>query len=99
MQQHFVCQFILGKTVEPEPIPDFTGYGGCPDGWYRYRTRCFQYNGLENGSKNRKNFTDAEEDCKEKGGNLASVYDEYYNCEFIYLFFCREYFKYLRQLV
>jgi len=79
-KQQFICQYVLGNTVDPTPPPaDLPGKGGCPDGWYRYRQRCFEYVGLENESPKRKSFTDAEADCVTKDGNLASIYDEYYN--------------------
>lgn len=78
-KQHFICQYIKGKTASPTPPPpDFTKTGGCQDGWYRYRNRCFLYIGLQKQS-DRKIFIDAENDCSTKGGHLASVYDDFYN--------------------
>ena len=79
VERQIICQWNKdGKPIEPEVIEDYPPGGGCPDNWFRYRNRCFLYNGLTN-AEDRKNFTDAEADCVTKGGHLASVYDEYYN--------------------
>ena len=81
-QRHIVCSWSAdGKPIVPIPVPDLEGNGGCPSGWYRYRKRCFQYVGLENESPNRLSWDDANNDCIKKGGYLASIYDEYYNCK------------------
>nr|XP_015209622.1 PREDICTED: ladderlectin-like [Lepisosteus oculatus] len=42
----------------------------CPPGWVSFANRCFQYIGIE------KTWADAEMDCIELGGNLASVHSE-----------------------
>ena len=69
---------VCPPLLPTPPPPDFSKTGGCQDGWYRYRNRCFLYIGLQKQS-DRKNFIDAENDCSTKGGHLASVYDDFYN--------------------
>lgn len=85
-ERHVICQWSAnGEPIQPDPVEDYPAGGGCPDDgtWYRYRNRCFQYNGLSDSSQ-RKPWSDAEADCISKGGNLASIYDDFYNCKYLY---------------
>ena len=82
-KQQGLCQFMLNEGGAPPPPPsDFDQIGGCPEGWYRYRKRCFQFNGLDSISPDRLGFEAAEAKCVEQGGHLASIYDNYYNCKY-----------------
>lgn len=77
-----IINFEIGApTVQPETQVT----GGCMEGWYPYKNRCFQYHGFQQHEvEDRKNFDDALLECqKTTGATLAVIPDKMYN-SFVY---------------
>ncbi|XP_042329972.1 macrophage mannose receptor 1-like [Sceloporus undulatus] len=51
--------------TSPEPL------GGCAEGWLLFDNKCFRIFGFNEGE--RRNWSDARTECKNLGGNLASI--------------------------
>ena len=79
---YIIINFPIGApTVQPETQVT----GGCMEGWYPYKNRCFQYHGFQQHEvEDRKNFDDASLECqKTTGATLAVIPDKMYN-SFVY---------------
>ncbi|XP_042329974.1 macrophage mannose receptor 1-like [Sceloporus undulatus] len=67
----FICErhnSSVPSSVTPtsaEPL------GGCPEGWHLFDNKCFRIYGFN--EEDRKNWIAARADCKNLGGNLASI--------------------------
>ena len=55
--------------------------GGCEDGWKRMNNMC--YGAFGSSEPESKTWIDAEKACNDMGGNLASVYAQNIQCEYI----------------
>lgn len=73
------------ETGAPTVQPETQVTGGCMEGWYPYKNRCFQYHGFQQHEvEDRKNFDDASLECqKTTGATLAVIPDKMYN-SFVY---------------
>ena len=77
-----IINFQIGApTVQPETQVT----GGCMEGWYPYKNRCYQYHGFQQHEvEDQKNFDDASLECqKTTGATLAVIPDKMYN-SFVY---------------
>ncbi|XP_053215449.1 macrophage mannose receptor 1-like [Podarcis raffonei] len=70
-ETRFICErdksSVRSAAAPTTPAP----VGGCADGWLFFDKKCFKLLGLN--EEERKNWHEARLDCKESGGNLASI--------------------------
>ncbi|XP_033021840.1 macrophage mannose receptor 1-like [Lacerta agilis] len=67
----FICERDT-SSVHSAPVPTIPApVGGCADGWLFFDKKCFKLLGLN--EEERKDWHKARHDCKESGGNLASI--------------------------
>uniref|UniRef100_A0A670JGG9 C-type lectin domain-containing protein n=1 Tax=Podarcis muralis TaxID=64176 RepID=A0A670JGG9_PODMU len=70
-ENRFICErdksSVRSAAAPTTPAP----VGGCADGWLFFDKKCFKLLGLN--EEERKNWHEARLDCKESGGNLASI--------------------------
>ncbi|XP_023264465.1 macrophage mannose receptor 1-like [Seriola lalandi dorsalis] len=72
----YVCKKSPGDVHTPPP-PTQPWEGNCPAGWMRFRDKCFMFKGKKNDIK--ANWSYARTWCKEQGGELAVIDDQYEN--------------------
>ncbi|KAF3849178.1 hypothetical protein F7725_015675 [Dissostichus mawsoni] len=72
----YVCKKIPGDIHTPPP-PTQPWEGNCPEGWMRFKDKCFMFKGKTGDIK--ANWSFARSWCKEQGGDLAVIDDQYEN--------------------
>ncbi|XP_061732556.1 macrophage mannose receptor 1 isoform X2 [Nerophis ophidion] len=72
----YVCKKFPGDIHTPPP-PTQPWEGHCPAGWLRFKDKCFLLKGKKNDIK--ANWTYARSWCKDQGGQLAVIDDQYEN--------------------
>ncbi|XP_010779971.1 C-type mannose receptor 2-like [Notothenia coriiceps] len=72
----YVCKKIPGAIHTPPP-PTQPWEGNCPEGWMRFKDKCFMFKGKTDDIK--ANWSFARSWCKEQGGDLAVIDDQYEN--------------------
>ncbi|XP_042365609.1 macrophage mannose receptor 1 [Plectropomus leopardus] len=72
----YVCKKNPGDIHTPPP-PTQPWKGNCPAGWMLFRNKCFMFKGKKNDIKG--NWTFARNWCKDQGGELAVIDDQYEN--------------------
>ncbi|XP_036973174.1 macrophage mannose receptor 1 [Acanthopagrus latus] len=72
----YVCKKLPGDNHTPPP-PTQPWEGNCPEGWMRFRDKCFMFKGKKNDIK--ANWTFASSWCKDQGGALAIIDNQYEN--------------------
>ncbi|XP_047200502.1 macrophage mannose receptor 1 [Hippoglossus stenolepis] len=72
----YVCKKLPGDDHTPPP-PTQSWEGHCPEGWMRFKDKCFMFKGKKNDLK--ANWSSARSWCKEQGGELAVIDDQYEN--------------------
>ncbi|KAF7653995.1 hypothetical protein LDENG_00075190, partial [Lucifuga dentata] len=72
----YVCKKFPGDIHTPPP-PTQPWVGNCPAGWMLFKNKCFMFKGQENDT--RANWSYARQWCKDQGGELAVIDDQYEN--------------------
>ncbi|XP_033951501.2 uncharacterized protein [Pseudochaenichthys georgianus] len=72
----YVCKKFPGDIHTPPP-PTQPWEGNCPEGWMRFKDKCFMFKGKTGDIK--ANWSFARSWCKEQGGDLAVIDDQYEN--------------------
>ncbi|KAA8584470.1 hypothetical protein FQN60_008255 [Etheostoma spectabile] len=72
----YVCKKFPGDIHTPPP-PTQPWEGNCPAGWMRFKDKCFMFKGKKNDIK--ANWSYARNWCKDQGGELAVIDDQYEN--------------------
>ncbi|XP_062291189.1 macrophage mannose receptor 1 [Scomber scombrus] len=72
----YVCKKFPGDVHTPPP-PTQPWEGNCPEGWMRFKDKCFLFKGKKDDLK--ANWTFARSWCQQQGGNLAIIDDQYEN--------------------
>ncbi|XP_005917437.1 macrophage mannose receptor 1 [Haplochromis burtoni] len=72
----YVCKKFPGDIHTPPP-PTQPWEGNCPAGWLRFNNKCFMFKGKKNDIKG--NWSYARSWCREQGGDLAVIDDQYEN--------------------
>ncbi|KAM7392700.1 hypothetical protein PAMA_007697 [Pampus argenteus] len=72
----YVCKKFPGDNHTPAP-PTQPWEGNCPAGWMRFKNKCFMFKGKKNDIK--ANWSYARSWCKDQGGELAIIDDQYEN--------------------
>ncbi|CAJ1070748.1 macrophage mannose receptor 1 [Xyrichtys novacula] len=72
----YVCKKYPGEIHTPPP-PTQPWEGNCPEGWLRFNNKCFMFKGKHLEPKS--NWSDAQSFCKEQGGTLAVIDNQYEN--------------------
>ncbi|KAK5879066.1 hypothetical protein CesoFtcFv8_024411 [Champsocephalus esox] len=72
----YVCKKFTGDIHTPPP-PTQPWEGNCPEGWMRFKDKCFMFKGKTGDIK--ANWSFARSWCKEQGGDLAVIDDQYEN--------------------
>ncbi|CAL9682123.1 unnamed protein product [Knipowitschia caucasica] len=72
----YVCKKFPGGHHTPPP-PTQPWEGNCPAGWLRFKDKCFMFKGKKNDL--RANWSHARSWCKEQGGELAVIDNQYEN--------------------
>lgn len=66
----YVCKKYPGDDHTPPP-PTQPWEGNCPEGWMRFKDKCFLFKGRDNDING--SWTFAQDWCKSQGGNLAVI--------------------------
>lgn len=72
----YVCKKHPGQDHTPPP-PTQPWEGHCPEGWMRFKDKCFLFKGKKDDIK--ANWSYARSYCKDQGGELAVIDDQYEN--------------------
>ncbi|KAK2888177.1 uncharacterized protein [Channa argus] len=72
----YVCKKLPGDIHTPPP-PTKPWEGNCPADWMHFRNKCFRFTGRKHDIRG--NWSYARSWCKEKGGELAVIDDQYEN--------------------
>ncbi|KAM6984693.1 macrophage mannose receptor 1-like [Aplochiton taeniatus] len=72
----YVCKKFPGDNHTPPP-PTQPWTGNCPAGWMLFRNKCFLFKGHKDEIK--ANWTYAQSWCKQQGGDLAVIDNQYEN--------------------
>ncbi|XP_030005898.1 macrophage mannose receptor 1 [Sphaeramia orbicularis] len=73
----YVCKKPPGDHPITPPPPTQPWEGHCPAGWMRFKDKCFMFKGKKNDLK--LNWTSARDWCREQGGDLAVIDNQYEN--------------------
>ncbi|KAK5617685.1 hypothetical protein CRENBAI_001663 [Crenichthys baileyi] len=72
----YVCKKFPGDVHTPPP-PTQPWEGNCPAGWLRFKDKCFMFKGKKDEIK--ANWSHARSWCKDQGGELAIIDNQYEN--------------------
>ncbi|MEQ2275125.1 hypothetical protein XENORESO_021066 [Xenotaenia resolanae] len=72
----YVCKKFPGDVHTPPP-PTQPWEGNCPAGWLRFKDKCFMFKGKKHEIK--ANWSHARSWCKDQGGELAIIDNQYEN--------------------
>ncbi|TNM92320.1 hypothetical protein fugu_019332 [Takifugu bimaculatus] len=72
----YVCKKRPGD-IHTHPPPTQPWEGNCPEGWMRFKNKCFLFKGKKDDIK--ANWTYARSWCREQGGDLAVIDNQYEN--------------------
>ncbi|KAM4528248.1 uncharacterized protein PAE49_000185 [Odontesthes bonariensis] len=72
----YVCKKFPGDVHTPPP-PTQPWEGNCPEGWMRFKDKCFMFKGKKNEAK--ANWSDARSWCVAQGAELAVIDNQYEN--------------------
>ncbi|XP_047425524.1 macrophage mannose receptor 1 [Mugil cephalus] len=72
----YVCKKFPGDDHTPAP-PTQPWEGNCPEGWMRFKDKCFMFKGKKDDIK--ANWSYARSWCRDQGGDLAVIDNQYEN--------------------